>query len=285
MSEGDNPVSSQVFYDSLAEDFRSQDTFWDNPYDCEIWRLEHDLLRPYLTNSGVLLDIGCGFYPHFEFASALVVVAGDISLKSLLVARRFGDELGVVKLCQFDPAQLPFASGSCSAVIAGGELLNHLVRYEPALAEIARVLDARGILMVQVSAKWCLDLLWALLDAVSGNWIGYAMKRDEAITFLRRPCQDSTVTWDITTSGPLKVQLLSIRHLRQALRDAGFKILMMCGANSLSGIIPLPLQQKSASRALRVAVSLLIRLDRTIGRILPFRGFAGNVFLLCRRYH
>ena len=247
MSEADKAVSSQVFYDSLAEDFRAQDAFWDNPYDRETWRLKHDLLRPHLTNSGVLLDIGCGFYPHFEFATALAVVAGDVSLKSLLVERRFGDESGVVKLCQFDPTQLPFTSGSCSAVIAGGELLNHLEGYERSLAEIARVLQPDGILMLQVGAKCCLDSLWALLDAVTGNWIGYAMTRDEAIAFLRQPCQDSSVTWDITTSGSLKVRLLSIRHLRRALQDAGFTLLMMYGPTRYPGSSPC-----RCSRSLRV---------------------------------
>lgn len=77
-------TSVQQFYDALADEFRVQDAFWDNAYDREIWRLEHDLLRPRLRDGDRLLDVGCGFYPHFDFTKTCDVVAGDLSFKSLL---------------------------------------------------------------------------------------------------------------------------------------------------------------------------------------------------------
>src|SRR5262245_23351160 len=116
----------QRYYDSLTAEYRAQDSFWDNPYDREIWRLEHDLICPRLMGSEPLLDLGCGFYPHFEFTETRMVVAGDISLKSLVIAKEFGDESRLVRLVGFDALRLPFASGSFGYAIAGGELIYHM---------------------------------------------------------------------------------------------------------------------------------------------------------------
>jgi SAM-dependent methyltransferase len=278
---GDPAASSQAFYDSMAGDFQAQCAFWDNPYDREIWRLQHDLLRTHLPDSGPLLDIGCGFTPHSDFGRGRTVVAGDISFQSLVVARHLGDESRVVRLCQFDARALPFPSRSFGAVIAGGEVLNHIHDYEGAVREMARVLRPTGILLIQVAGKWCLDSLWALLDAGLGHRIGYAMTREEAVAFLRRPWQDASMTCDIAHGGRLRVQLLSIASLREVIRVAGLRVLTMYGAHSVSGMLPLPLQQESRSPLVHSLTSLLIRLDRFFGRFAPFRSFAGNVFLVC----
>jgi hypothetical protein len=59
-----NDLSARDNYDALASEYEEQDEFWDNPYHAEVWRLEHDLVRPFLTADKPLLDLGCGFYPH-----------------------------------------------------------------------------------------------------------------------------------------------------------------------------------------------------------------------------
>lgn len=277
----DSTPDSQRYYDALASEFRAQDSFWDNPYDREIWRLEHDLIRPYLNHPGPLLDLGCGFYPHFEFAAGRTVVAGDVSFGSLRVARDFGDESGQVHLIQFDAHALPFASSSMAYAIAGGELLNHLSDYPRALGEIRRVLRPGGMLLLQVGAKWCLDCLWAILDAILGSRIGYSVTREEAAAFIRLKRGDLPVTWAITPSGKFRVALLSIRRLKRVLREAGFQVRSTYGANAISGLVPLPVQQQSGRRFVRWLVSTLILLDRFFGGLPPFRTFAGNVFFLC----
>lgn len=275
----DKGSGSRGYYDALAAEFRVQDQFWDNPYDREVWRLEHDLIRPYLLQQGTLLDLGCGFYPHFEFTKQRTVVAGDVSFRSLVVARDFGDESRQVRLVQLDAHSLPFASSTIAYVIAGGELLNHLSDYPDALQEIRRVLRPGGVLLLQVGTKWCLDSLWAILDKILGNRIGYSLTREEAAAFLRRG--DLAVTWAITPSGEFRVLLLSIRRLKRVLYETGFQIRLTYGANAISGVVPLPIQQESESKFVRWFVSKLIILDRLFGRLPVFRTFAGNVFLIC----
>lgn len=278
----DPAVDSRRYYDSLAGEFRAQDSFWDNPYDREIWRLEHDLMRPYLNHPGPLLDPGCGFYPHFEFTRERAVFAGDISLGSLRVAREFGDESRQVQLVQFDVSALPFASGRFGYAIAGGELLNHVPDYPIVLGEIRRVLQPDGYLLLQVGAKWCLDTFWAIADALLGHHIGYSMTRAEATAFLCLRQGDLPVTWGITPSGNFRIWLLSIRKLKQHLAASGFKVRQAYGADGLSGLVPLPLQQESDSATVHWLVTNLIRLDRVVGALPFFRTFAGNVFILCQ---
>jgi len=136
-------VNSQIYYDSLAEGFSEQDEFWNNSYDNEIWRLEHDLIQPYLDESSPLLDLGCGFYPHSELAANRIVIAIDISRGSLNVAREQGDQSDRVALIQADAEVLPFHSGTFGQAIAGGELFNHL-DYRKCLRELNQTMKPGG---------------------------------------------------------------------------------------------------------------------------------------------
>lgn len=276
-------VSSREYYDQLAQEYRAQDDFWNNSYDSEIWRLEHELIRHRLTTPGPMLDVGCGFYPHFEFTYDRPVIAGDISFDSLLVAREFGDESKSVFLFQFDATALPFADESFASVLAGGELLNHIPDYGFAISEFRRILKPGGHLLLQVGSKWCLDSLWAIIDSLVGHPFGYSLTKREAFSFLRTRNQDVDVTWGITPSGDFQVALLSVRKLKRILSQQGFTIVDQYGANCISGIVPLPIQQESENQIVQNVVAALIRLDRIVARLPFFRTFAGNVFILCRR--
>jgi ubiquinone/menaquinone biosynthesis C-methylase UbiE/uncharacterized protein YbaR (Trm112 family) len=280
---GNEAISSRDYYDQLAQEYQGQDDFWNNPYDAEIWRLEHDLLKGRLIVSGPMLDVACGFYPHFKFTYGQSVIAGDISFESLLVAREFGDESKSVQLVQFDATALPFADQSFGNVLAGGELLNHIPNYPIALSEFWRVLKPGGILLLQVGSKWCFDSLWATVDPFIGHVAGYSVTKKEAFSFFRSPTKDVRVTWGITPTGDFQVALIFVPKLKRALNQIGFKILDRYGANCISGIIPLPVQQESKSRLLESVISALIRVDRLVGRFPVFRSFAGNIFLVCQR--
>jgi len=282
-SEDPSAKDSRRYYDDLAAEYRGQDAFWNNAYDTEIWRLEHQLIQRRLGNSDAMLDVGCGFYPHFEFTYDRLVIAGDVSLSSLIVAKEFGDESRSVRLIQFDARVLPFQNESFGSVIAGGELLNHISNYAEALSEFWRVLKPSGILLVQVGGKWCLDSCWAMGDAFLGHIIGYSVKPREVLQFFRRPIDDVAVTWGITPAGDFRVKLLYVPKLRRALNQTGFEILEQYGANCISGLVPLPIQQQSKSPFIEALVCGLIRFDRAIARLPILRSLAGNVFFVCRK--
>ena len=278
---GRDPRAAKDYYDQLARTYEEQDDFWQNPYDTEVWRLEHELLRGHLVPNQPVLDLGCGFYPHDDFPAGTPILAADLSLESLKIADRFFPSDRKLIRLQCDALRLPLVTGSIHHIIAGGELLNHL-HYQTAIREIARVLRPGGMFLFEFGAKWCLDSLWALVDATLGGPIGYGMRRKEARSFFSK-ATDPWVTWDITPSGSLQVQLIRARAMLATVAANGFTIEKVVSTNALSGLIPLPLQQESESRLLRALSSALIRCDRVVGRLYPVNLFAGNVFVLCRR--
>lgn len=275
-------MNSQEYYDLLAEEYEEQNEFWENPYDSEVWRLEHDIIRSYLDPCKSILDIGCGFYPHDNFSPSIKLIAGDISFRSLLVARDHLPEGRRVELVQFDAHRLPFRNNSFCQALVGGELLNH-VEYRTVVLELARVILPSGVLLVEFGTKWCLDSLWAILDSIVGHRIGYSVTKEQAKNFFRRDGSDVEVTWEITPRGKFTVQLLTVSNVQNALVRGGFDIEKVISTNCLSGIIPLPWQQNRKRRMIKVLAEWLIRADRILGKIYPLNLFAGNIFLLCRR--
>jgi ubiquinone/menaquinone biosynthesis C-methylase UbiE len=275
-------MDSRTYYDLLAQNYERENQFWENPYDSEVWRLEHEIIARYLTPSEPILDVGCGFYPHDNFPPSVQVIAGDISFRSLLVARAHAPQGRAVKLVQFDGHHLPFRDASFCQAIAGGELLNH-VQYRMVARELGRVLSPGGFLLVEFGTKWCLDSLWAILDSALGNRIGYSVTGDQSVSFFRCNGSDVEVTWEVTPRGKFTLKLLTVSNVRRALKDAGFSLEKIISTNCLSGIIPLPLQQDSDRQWTQSFAKLLIAADRVLGRLYPLNLFAGNVFILCRR--
>ncbi len=275
-------MNSQEYYDLLAEEYEEQNEFWENPYDSEVWRLEHKIIRPYLDARKPILDVGCGFYPHDNFTPSIRIIAGDISFGSLLIAKNHPPQGREVGLIQFDAYHLPFRDSSFCQALAGGELLNH-VEYRSVIAELARVTCAQGILLIEFGSKWCLDSLWAILDTALGHQIGYSVTRKQAQSFFRCDRSDVEVTWEITPRGKFTVKLLTVNNIRRALADTGFKIEKIVSTNCLSGIIPLPWQQNRKRKIIEILSKLLIRIDRVLGKVYPLNLFAGNIFILCKR--
>lgn len=275
-------MNSQVYYDLLAGEYEEQNEFWDNHYDTEVWRLEHAIIRPYLDLSKPILDVGCGFYPHDNFAPSTRIIAGDISFGSLIVARDHPLEGRRVDFVQFDAHHLPFRDNSFCQAVAGGELLNH-VEYRSVVAELARVISTHGILLVEFGTRWCLDSLWAIIDSALGHRIGYSVTKEQAKAFFHCDGSDVEVTWGITPRGKFMVKLLAVSNVCNALTEAGFIVERVVSTNCLSGIIPLPWQQDPERPIAQVLTKWLILTDRILGKIYPINLFAGNVLMLCKR--
>ncbi|MCU1491253.1 MAG: methyltransferase [Acidimicrobiaceae bacterium] len=121
-----------------------------------------------------VLDLGCGGGRH-AYACARAgadVVALDADLGELAVvgalatatAMAEAGELergGTVSVVAGDANALPFAAASFDRVIAA-EVLEHLVDDAGALAELARVLSADGLLAISVPRTWPEAVNWAL---------------------------------------------------------------------------------------------------------------------------
>ena len=276
---------SSHYYDEAAARFEELDSYWSNAYDEATWAMENQLVSEWIGDREPILDLGVGFYPHVESTADRLVVCADISLGSLLVARREYQERNprMVHLCA-DAQRLPLASACLPAVVAGGELVNHL---EPAVffGELARVLQPGGRAVVSVAMKWCLDSLFAVLDASTGGHLGYSMTRAEVRRFLARPRSSCRVTWEVTPEADLVVSLLTRGHLLRLLRRVGLRPLDLRAQNVSSGLVPLPLQQRDGEGdPLDVATRVLLAADRAVfGRLPGLRWLGGNVYLVLER--
>lgn len=97
----------------------------------------------------LVLDVGCGDGRNYVFLqrNGFTTVGLDISYSALGLLRKNASTCGVPVLINQGRIQsLPFKAESFDAIIAS-DVLNHLVRWDPALAECQRVLKNGGYLI------------------------------------------------------------------------------------------------------------------------------------------
>ncbi|MFY9587297.1 MAG: glycosyltransferase [Actinomycetota bacterium] len=121
------------------------------------------------ASAGPCLDVGCGGGATLaEIAHERPVFGVDLSLRALGHAR----ESHIEALAQSEAGSLPFRSGTFPVVLAL-DVVEHHARPEILLAEIRRVLDPSGTLVVTVPAyQW----MWSYSDHVLGHYRRYTRK-------------------------------------------------------------------------------------------------------------
>ncbi|MDP8991485.1 MAG: methyltransferase domain-containing protein [Actinomycetota bacterium] len=115
------------------------------------------LIPPSPSTGRVLLDVGCGggvLAPHVQ---EYLHVGVDVSQSALAVASRSG----LVPL-RGDVTRLPVRSGVVDVVVAG-ELFEHVEDLDGAVAEVSRVLQPGGVVVVDTIN----DTGWARLSLVT----------------------------------------------------------------------------------------------------------------------
>jgi ubiquinone/menaquinone biosynthesis C-methylase UbiE len=277
-------IASRDYYDSLEEEFEAMNEFWENPYDLGTWRMENELVSRNLCQDDPLLDLGVGFYPHIESTAGKNLICLDISCRSLAVARKVYHEYNqkMEYVCA-DAMCLPFVDGAFEGIVAGGELINHLPG-QALLKEMHRVLRPAGRVVLSVGMKWCLDSMYAILDAITGNSIGYRMTRSEATQFVQHPLRSTEVTWEVTPKLDLRVTLYSRRDIKAFILLTRFHIVKICSLNLLSAIVPLPIQQNARIHTLlHNIITFLLSLDRCVACVPGLRWLAGNVYLVLEK--
>jgi 2-polyprenyl-3-methyl-5-hydroxy-6-metoxy-1,4-benzoquinol methylase len=159
-----------------------------------------------------LLEVGCGsgWFAMAARARGADVVAGDVSMSWLVLARRRLVEAGAgdVQLVCFDAAQPPFEADSFDVVVAA-DVIEHVPDPAAFVRGCSRVLRAGGLLFVSTPNRFSLGLephvrLWG---------VGY-LPRGLARRYVRQ----------VRRSPYDHVWLLSAAALRHVLRGAGFDV-------------------------------------------------------------
>jgi len=80
-----------------------------------------------------------------------------------------------------DITSLDYDDETFSHVNCCGSVLSLVEDYKRGLAEISRVLKPNGTFIIEVEAKYSMDILWTLFDSISGGWLGYDTNVKEAL--------------------------------------------------------------------------------------------------------
>ena len=162
--------------------------------------------------SGRVLDLGCGAGEFFEDLRKAGFSAIGADFSSEMVRLAAAADGGAAPVVRADAVHPPFAARSFRALIAVG-LLEYLPEDSAALAEMLRILEPGGVLVVTLRNKRCLERrLWdaytrrGWMKRVSTGFFRehdpeafeYAAARFGFTGFARRYCHFYPLTWPLS---------------------------------------------------------------------------------------
>jgi ubiquinone/menaquinone biosynthesis C-methylase UbiE len=131
------------------------------------------------------LDVGCGTGIQSMILAALGyrVEGIDIADNLVSIAERKLRTAGYTDahFRHADATSLPFDDCVADVVNCCGPTLSFVPAWRIAIQEISRCLKPGGKLLLEVEGKWTLDMLWELLNALTGNRLGYDKPLKDAL--------------------------------------------------------------------------------------------------------
>jgi len=178
------------------------------------------------------------FPAHFGFVDRY----NDLIRKLLTIAR--GNRRYVPpEFFVGDACDIPLCDSSVEHVNCCGSTLSFVPDHEAALAEIARVVKPRGTVMLEVEARWNMDVLWTLVDVLCKGRLGYDSSLRDAWSTIVREIDEHVMVDYPFREGPervyiMKIKLFAVRRLRKELRQNGLRALRTWTIHSLTNVIP-----------------------------------------------
>jgi SAM-dependent methyltransferase len=101
-----------------------------------------------------VIDVGCGDGSYLDALRADGGVGMDVSMPALRASRSRGLTVVRGSVCTGERSTAPFADGSCSLIVSF-HFLEHVPDPRPVIAELLRLLQPGGDLVIQVPNKGC----------------------------------------------------------------------------------------------------------------------------------
>jgi ubiquinone/menaquinone biosynthesis C-methylase UbiE len=256
-----------------------------------------------------VLDVGCGTgFQSFLYAlTGAGVVGVDISDQLLAVARhkaetfrkrlpcalfpsyftfvsRYDELIGSLLKPKFlespfipprfewaDATNLPFDDNAFDHLNCCGSTLSFIADYPRAIKEFARVLKPGGTFVLEVEAKYNLDLFWTLADTVALGHLHYDTSFMDALRALTSPigshCKVKYPFGDERNPVYMDLSLFSRGTLLREMHREGLKATKTYSIHSVTNLIPSTyLDQSTPSRYLIRVFSVVARIEE----MLPF---------------
>lgn len=232
------------------------------------------------TSPRTVLDVGCGTgFQSFLYAlTGAEVIGVDISDQLILVAeekvgtfskrfpcplfpayfdfvKRYDRLIGRILAARFattdlirpafrvvDARDLPFKGETFDHVNCCGSTLSFIGEHDRALAEISRVLKPGGTFILEVEAKYNLDILWTAIDTFCFGRLHYDTPLQDAVKALfSRPRIHITVEYpfgDERNPVYMPIKLFAKAQLVKELKIVGLRVTKTLSIHSVTNVIP-----------------------------------------------
>lgn len=278
MRPGGRAAVARLF-DAMAADYDVLEPWYEHHY-----AVLHDLLAAVLGPPGPgdrrALDAGCGTGFQARVLERLGWEVHGVDLAPALLAAACR-RLARPRLAGADVGALPYADGAFQAAVCCGSTLSFVEDPARALTELGRVLRPGGRLLVECEHRWCLDLAWSLLSALTGDRLGYGLTARQAWRLIADP--PGRGAW-LPYPGYGTLRLFTASELARWLAEAGLVAERWWGLHSVTLLIPSTVLHRprlgpAAARLYRV----LRRLDRALAASWVGRRAGASLVVLARR--
>ncbi|HZI85958.1 MAG TPA: class I SAM-dependent methyltransferase [Pyrinomonadaceae bacterium] len=155
-----------------------------------------------------------------------------------------------------------------------GSVLSFIDDYDTALREISRVLKPGGTFIFEVEAKYNLDLVWTVLDALTGGHLGYETGLKESIApFTTRCSEYIDVEYpfgEVENPVYMPIKLYTRQGLSRDFARHKLAAQKWRTIHSITNLVPSTvLDSESPSRLIRRIFSALATLEETLPLRLP----------------
>ncbi len=238
------------------------------------------------------LDVGCGtglqtFLLHvLGYETTGIDIAHALIDRALLKAPR---DKAAPRFVLGSAVNLPFQDNSFDLVSCCGSTLSFIPQYQRALAEMGRVVNRQGHVIIEVEQRWNLDLIWGFIGSVTGGRLGYEQPLSKAWhDLVCSPKEGILINYPFTrldgTVEYLPIRCFTLTEIRQASEAVGLKILKTYGVHSVTNLLPSTwLGDPQLHPTIRCMAQFLLRIDDKLKGRFPFNRLGCSLIIILQK--
>lgn len=230
--------------------------------------------------------------PLFESESWSGAHSHHERLAALLEDRRLGRDPIPPRFFTADINDFDFGKQRYDVIVCCGSVLSFLDNYDSVIEKMAGGLNDGGVLFLEVEQKRNFDLVWPIIDNLSGGKLGYEQSWSEIWRNLFSPRGKS-----VKVDYPFELQdgqevilpiwLFSVNELQRLFKKNGLRVNNRLGVHWLTNLVPSTvLHNAEMGMFIKNLSERLIFLDGIFCRLWPmWRSGCSAIYCLERKIH